>query len=126
MKKWTLIIAMAFVLAASSAWAVNSGAKNDTINKMQDTVYGAQIDSKIAFYQKRLYLLDSDYKLLADIGKDAAKRIVFLKTNRQNLVEKMATENISFTRTGMDSYLGKAMHNANLTAMFMEAYSSGN
>lgn len=126
MKKWTLIISMVFLVAAASAWASNNGANNDTIDRMQDTVYGAQIDSKIAFYQKRLYLVDSEYKLLADIGKDAAKRIVFLKTNRQNLVEKMATENISFTRTSMDSFLGKEMHSANLTTMFMEAYSSGN
>ena len=126
MKKIALIIVMAFMVAASSAWAANGGVKNNKAIKMQSNVYGAQIDSKVAFYQKRLYLVDSEYKLLADIGKDAVKRISYLKTNRANLVKKMIDSDVTFTRTKMDSFLGRAMNNANLTTMFVEAYSSGN
>ncbi len=123
MKTWSTLIIMAIFLAAASiVWAADS-TSNDT-TKMQSTIYGATIDSKVAFYQKRLYLIDSEYKILADIGKDAVKRIAYLKSNRQRLIGNMTAQNIIFTNTGMDSFLGKTMNSANLTTM--EAYSSDN
>ncbi|MCF6249057.1 MAG: hypothetical protein L3J69_17115 [Desulfobacula sp.] len=122
-KQITLIILAFFLAAASTVWAANDKPNDDTI-KMQSTIYGATIDSKVAFYQKRLYLIDSEYKILANIGKDAVKRIAYLKSNRQQLISNMTAQNVDLTNTRMDSYLGKTMNSVNLTTM--EAYSSDN
>ena len=88
---------------------------------MQTLIYGATIDSKIAFYQKRLYLVDSEFTILSDIGKDAVKRIAYLKSHRQSLINNMAAKDVDFTDTRMNAFLGKQMNRTNLTTM--EAYS---
>jgi len=121
MKKWFLLTLMAWLVAATSCvWASESLSTSDSV-KMQNIIYGATIDSKAAFYQKRIYLVDSEFKILADIGRDAVKKIGFLKAYRQNLINNMITKNVKFNKSSMDSFLGIRIHNISAS---MEAYST--
>ena len=120
MKKWLLLTLLAWVAAATSCvWAADLSTSNSV--KMQNIIYGATIDSKAVFYQKRIYLVDSEFKILADIGRDAVKKIGFLKTHRQNLIHNMIAKNVKFNKSSMDSFLGTKIHNISAS---MEAYST--
>ena len=119
MKKWFLLTLMAWIVAATSCvWAAEDLSIPSV--KMQNIIYGATIDSKVAFYQKRIYLVDSEFKILADIGRDAVKKIGFLKAHRQNLIHNMVAKNVKFNKSSMDSFLGTKIHNIKAS---MEAYS---
>lgn len=120
MKRLIVLIATAMVLASvQGLWASESKATGT--ERMQEIVYGASIDGKIAFYQKRLYLVDSEYKVLADIGRDAVKRIRYLKSNRQDIVAKMIASDVKLKKASLSSYIGRKMHEAQPV---MEAYST--
>lgn len=97
------------VIITSSLWAAENVPGSNSI-QMQNIVYGATIDSKVSFYQKRIYLIDSEYKILADIGKDAVQKISFLKSYRQRLIDNMISKNVSFTSSNMNSFLGTKIH----------------
>ncbi len=88
---------------------------------MQEVVLGGAVDSKVAFYQKHIYLVDSEFKILADIGKDAVAKIRFLTANRQNLINSMMSQDVQLTRTKLSAFLGNKMNSIGTT---MEAYSS--
>jgi len=109
------------VAATSCVWAAQGVSLSDPSTKMQNIVYGATIDGKVSFYQKRIYLVDSEFKILADIGKDAVKKISFLKAYRQKLINNMISKNVKLTHTGMNSFLGTKIQNINTS---MEAYST--
>jgi len=74
----TLTIVTGFILS-TNAFASN---------KYEDS-YGAKVDQMISFYQARLYLLDSEYKILSDIGDDALLMIEYLQERRGQLIEEM-------------------------------------
>ena len=121
MTKNILLMVMAWIfIATSCVWAFNGSPAQNSV-KMQKIVYGATIDSKVAFYQKRIYLVDSEFKILADIGKDAVKKISFLKAYRQQLVDNMIAKNVKLNRSSLNSFLGTKIHDINTT---MEAYST--
>ncbi len=110
MKKLILITVIAWVaVTISSVWAAEEMTSFNSA-KMQNIIYGATIDAKVSFYQKRIYLVDSEYKVLADIGKDAVKKIAFLKANRQSLINTMIDKNIAYTSARMNSFLGTKIH----------------
>lgn len=115
-----LTILLGLFIAAPGAWAVEVTPAQNSV-EMQTLVFGGAIDSKVAFYQKRIYLADSDFKILADIGKDAIKTTRFLKSNRQKMIHNMMTQNVKLTNTGLNAFLGSKMRTAGTT---MEAYSS--
>jgi hypothetical protein len=119
MKKWILITLMVCIPAAASFVRATENPSTDSA-KMQNIIYGATIDSKAAFYQKRIYLVDSEFKILADIGRDAVKKIEFLKAHRQSLIRNMIIKNVKFNKSSMDSFLGTRIHNISAS---MEAYS---
>ncbi len=48
-----------------------------------------EIDDLISFYQARLYLEDSDFKILSDIAQDAQNIISFLEGKKEQLVMEM-------------------------------------
>ncbi len=73
----TLTIVTGFILS-TSAFASN-----------EYDSYGAKVDQMISFYQARLYLMDSEYKTLSDIGADASLMINFLQERRNQLIEEM-------------------------------------
>jgi hypothetical protein len=115
-----LTILAGFLIATSGAWAVEKSPAQNTI-LMQELVFGGTIDSKIAFYQKRIYLADSEFKILADIGNDAINTVRFLKSNRQKLVNNMISENINLKNSSQNAFIGSKTRTIGTT---MEAYST--
>ena len=110
MIKAILLLAMVgLFVAVPSIWAADSPALQNSV-KMQEVIYGATIDSKIAFYQKRIYLVDCDCKILSDIGEDAVKKVSFLKGYRQQLIDHMVTKNVKLDRSSLHSFLGTKIH----------------
>ncbi len=121
MKKWFILAAVVMMVAATSyVWAAEDLSRPNSI-KMQNIIYGGTIDSKASFYQKRIYLVDSEFKILSDIGKDAVKKIAFLKAYRQKLIGNMVAKNVKLNTSSMDSFLGTKIHNISTS---MEAYST--
>jgi len=80
--KTFLIITLSIVMGFS----ISSNAFSS--DKYED-IYGSKIDQMISFYQARLHLLDSEFKILSDIGHDAFKMIDYLQGRREQLVEEM-------------------------------------
>ena len=74
----TLTIVTGLILS-SNAFASNK----------YDNIYGSKVDQMISFYQARLHLLDSEYKILSDIGEDALMMIDYLQDSREQLIEEM-------------------------------------
>ena len=72
-----------------------------------ESIYRNKIDQMISFYQTRLYLLDSEYTILSDIGKDASKMITYLKTQKDQLVQEMKDRKVEFSSAKMNSYIVK-------------------
>ncbi|MCP3873339.1 MAG: hypothetical protein GY699_09330 [Desulfobacteraceae bacterium] len=70
-----------------------------------DCIYGSKVDQAICFYQARLYLIDSEYKILSDIGKDAAKMVNYLQKEKQQLVKDMKDRNIDFKTDKIRAYV---------------------
>ncbi len=116
----TIGIIIALFMAVPNVMAIEK-VKVENPMTMQALVLGGAIDGKVAFYQKRLYLVDSEFKILSDIGKDAISKIRFLKANRQILIDNMITENIQLTKSKLNAFLGSKMNAIGTT---MEAYSS--
>ena len=120
--KATILFAIfaGLLIVASGAWAAEGTPGRNTV-KMQEFIFGGTIDTKVAFYQKRIYLADSEFKILADIAKDAIKRIGFLKTNRKKLINHMIAQNVRLKSSSLNAFLGSKMRTIGTT---MEAYSS--
>lgn len=76
-----------------------------------ECIYGSKIDQTISFYQARLYLIDSEYKILSDIGKDARKRINYLYKNKQQLVQEMKNKKIGFRTASILCYVNQKVRN---------------
>ncbi len=70
-----------------------------------DCIYGSKIDQSISFYQRRLYLLDSEYKILSDIGKDAIQMINYLQGEKDQLIEEMIDKEIEFKSGKISAYI---------------------
>ncbi|RLC01904.1 MAG: hypothetical protein DRH34_08275 [Deltaproteobacteria bacterium] len=113
-------VLVGLLITAPGAWAVD-GIPVKNPMKMQELIFGGTIDSKVAFYQKRIYLADSEFKILADIGKDAIKNVRFFKSNRQKIINHMIAENVKLTNSSLNAFLGSKMRSIGTT---MEAYSS--
>ncbi len=70
-----------------------------------ESIYRSKIDQMINFYQARLYLADSEYKILSDIAKDAAKRINYLEKKKEQLVQEMKAENVELSSVKINNYI---------------------
>lgn len=68
-------------------------------------IYKSKIDQTISFYQGRLYLIDSEYKILSDIGKDAQKMVNYLQGRKKELVKEMKDKEVDFKSTKMRAYI---------------------
>lgn len=80
--------------------------KNDCIHvSKDDCIYASNIDQMISFYQGRLYLLDSEYTILSDVGKDAIKMINCLQGQKERLVKEMKEKKIDFNSKKMRAYV---------------------
>jgi len=112
-----IVILISIFITTSFVW----GQEAANSYKMKGVIYGGEIDSKRGFYQKRIYLVDSEYKILAEIGRDAVSKIQFLTAYRQHLINHMLTSNIPLKKSNMNSFLGGKLNAISLT---MEAYST--
>jgi len=70
-----------------------------------ECIYGSKIDQMISFYQSRLYLADSEYKILSDIGEDAVKMISYLQTDKNKLIQEMKDRKVKFSSARMNNYI---------------------
>lgn len=102
----TIVILLGFVVVATcwSQSAMNS-------YQMKRMAYSSEIDAKIAFYQKRLYLIDSENPVLANIGKLAAQKVHFLKAYKAKLVDEMMVADVPLRTPKMKFFLYKKMKN---------------
>ncbi len=81
----------------------------DLVNS--EGIYKNQIDQMISFYQARLYLKDSEFKILSDIARDAQRIILFLEDEKEELIMEMRFKKIDFRRAKMRGFiLNKARH----------------
>ena len=116
MRKQTIymtVIGLVVFVVAAMCWsqsAVNS-------YQMKKLAYGSEIDAKIAFYEKRLYLINSENPVLADIGKVAAQKIHFLKSYKAKLVEEMVAANVPLRKSKMKLFIFKKMRNLDDTTI---------
>ncbi len=92
-----------------------------TSTDLQESAYGTTIDNKIAFYQKRIHLVESDYEILSDLGRDAVQKVSFLKSYRKQLITNMVAKNVKLDPSKMNSFLGTKINNIGTT---LEAYST--
>lgn len=79
-----------------------------------ECIYGSKIDQAISFYQARLYLIDSEYKILSDIGKDAREKINYLYQNKQQLVRGMQDKKIGFRVAKINGYVNKRLRDSSV------------
>ena len=76
-----------------------------------DDICKREIDKTITFYQARLYLKDSEFKILSDIAKDAEKMITFLEDRKEQLVMEMKLKNIDLRTSKIKGFvLNKARY----------------
>jgi len=110
MKKAILLLTIVgLFIVVPYAWAVDSPDLKRSVT-VQEIIYGATIDSKITFYQKRIYLTDCECRILRDIGDDAVKIVSFLEAYRQHLIENMVAKNVKLDRSSLHSFLGTKIH----------------
>ncbi|WP_457552105.1 hypothetical protein [Desulfobacula sp.] len=72
-----------------------------------DCIYRSKIDQTINFYQARLYLIDSEYKILSDIGNDAQKTINYLQEKKEQIIQEMKDEKIELSSIKIKNYIAK-------------------
>ena len=81
------------------------------VTSYSDRIRQREIDQIITFYQARLYLKDSEFKILSDIAKDAEKMITFLEDRKEQLVMEMKLKNIDLRTSKIKGFvLNKARY----------------
>jgi len=100
----TLFIVMGLALL-SNAYAADKS----------ESIYRSKVNQMINFYQARLYLIDSEYKILADIGKDAEKMINYLLEEKERLVQKMKNNDIELSSIKIKNYISNQARNRNMS-----------
>lgn len=81
------------------------------VTSYSDSIRQREINQIIIFYQARLYLMDSELKILSDIAKDAEKIITFLEDRKKQLVIEMELKNIDLKTSKIKGFvLNKARY----------------
>lgn len=94
----TLTLALGIIFLASTGFA-GQGTRN----------YENEIDQMISFYEGRLHLIDIDFKILSDIGKDAKDKVTYLAASKNILVEEMRIQNIPKDSKKIRAYLSSKL-----------------
>ncbi len=76
--------------------------------------YENQISKLISFYQSQLFLIDSEYTILSDIGKDAKAKIDYLKSNKENMILEMKAKKVILTPAKIKSFAAQKVHKSNV------------
>ena len=75
------------------------------IDSYPDDIHKKKIDQLITFYQGRLYLKDSEFKILLDIAEDAEKMVSFLEDKRESLIQELKQKNIGFKHSKINGFI---------------------
>ncbi len=86
----------------------------------REAIYGSAIDRQIAFYQARLYLMDSEYTILSEIGGNAATRISYLTAKKEDMIQEMIAAKSPLRNNKMQAFISFSFHKDKGTA---DAYS---
>lgn len=78
-------------------------------NERPTKIYENEVDKLISFYQGRLYLSDSEFTILSEIGNDAKRRIDFLQSKKQFLISEMQVKNIKLAPAKIKAFVCKKM-----------------
>lgn len=108
----TLFFTLLSTLIIFSAATVFANVESNPL-RMKQLIYTSKIDAKLAFYQSKIYLIDSEYKILAEIGQEAVKKIAFLKANRMQLLNDMISSKVSLKQDKMNLFLIRKINSMN-------------
>ena len=76
-----------------------------------DDIHEMKIDQLINFYRGRLYLKDSEFKILSDIADDAEKMLSFLEDKKELLIRELKRENMGLQPSKINGFvLNKARY----------------
>jgi len=76
-----------------------------------DDIHEMKIDQLINFYRGRLYLKDSEFKILSDIADDAEKMLSFLEDKKELLIRELNRENMGLKPSKINGFvLNKARY----------------
>lgn len=110
MKKCVIILCMLIISGAFFLPCAFAGEKADCI-------YKSKIDQTIAVYQGRLYLIDSEYTILSDIGKEAKDKINYLTRNKQQIIQEMKNTNVGFTSEKINGFICQKLRNSRIIGL---------
>lgn len=116
MRQIIFLAALAVLFSLTSAVFADDSAE---IRK-REAIYGAAIDQQIAFYQARLYLMDSEYTILSEIGRNAATRISYLTAKKEDMIQEMIAARSPLQSKKMQAFISFSFYKDEDTA---EAYS---
>ncbi len=76
-----------------------------------DDIHAKKIDQLINFYRGRLYLKDSEFKILSDISDDAEKMLSFLEDKKELLIRELKQKNMELKPSKINGFvLNKARY----------------
>ncbi len=76
-----------------------------------DDIHEKKIDLLINFYRGRLYLKDSEFKILSDIADDAEKMVSFLEDKKELLIRELKRKNMGLKLSKINGFvLNKARY----------------
>ncbi len=75
------------------------------IDSYPDDILEKKIDQLITFYQGRLYLKDSKFKILSDIADDAERMISFLEAKKESLIMELKQKNIALQPSKINGFV---------------------
>jgi ABC-type uncharacterized transport system YnjBCD substrate-binding protein len=116
MRQIIFLAALAVVFSLTSAVFADDAAEN----RKRESIYGSAIDRQIVFYQSRLYLMDSEYAILSEIGRNAETRISYLTAKRENMIQEMIAAKSPLQNKKMQAFISFSFYKDESTA---EAYS---
>jgi hypothetical protein len=64
------------------------------VDSYPDDIHEKKIDQLINFYRGRLYLKDSEFKILSDIADDAENMLSFLEDKKELLIRELKRKNM--------------------------------
>lgn len=70
-----------------------------------DDIHEKKIDQLINFYRGRLYLKDSEFKILSDIADDAEKMISFMEDKKELLIRELKLKNMGLKPSKINGFV---------------------
>lgn len=108
--KTSVLFAMSIIIFFTAL----SGA---TADENSTQFYSDEIDKMILSYQGRLHLVDSNFKILSNIGKEAQKKIAFLQSRKQSLIAEMKAGNIEPVPSKIKSFISRKLTKTSETGL---------